>query len=205
MPVPDPKQTALSADGLGDCAASVADELAAVRRCMAEQLTASDRAVDEMLAYVAARTGKMLRPAMMLLVARSCGNLNETHIRAAVVELIHAATSCTMTSSTKPAPPQRRRQRLWATPPPSFSAISSSARSSSSTLPPRPTASWHRPQSPSAAENSGRTSNAATGAHRSLLRNRPREDRIALRRCLPPRLAHRRRPEARHGRFAGRP
>jgi octaprenyl-diphosphate synthase len=93
MPVPDPKQTALSADGLGDCAASVADELAAVRRCMAEQLTASDRAVDEMLAYVAARTGKMLRPAMMLLVARSCGNLNETHIRAAaVVELIHAAT-----------------------------------------------------------------------------------------------------------------
>jgi octaprenyl-diphosphate synthase len=95
MPAPDQqKQTMRSADGgPGDFAAPVADELAAVRRCMSEQLVTSDDALDGMLGYVGARAGKMLRPAMLLLTGAACANLSDTHVRAAaVVELIHAAT-----------------------------------------------------------------------------------------------------------------
>jgi len=95
MPVPDSDERILqrAAGGSSDYTASVAGELAAVRQCMSEQLRASDATVDEMLAYVAARAGKMLRPAMLLLTGASCGEVSEDHVRtAAVVELIHAAT-----------------------------------------------------------------------------------------------------------------
>ncbi len=81
------------AGGAEDYTCSVAGELSAVRRCISAQLTAGDSAVDEMLTYVGARTGKMLRPAMLLLAGASCGEIGDSHVRAAaMVELIHAAT-----------------------------------------------------------------------------------------------------------------
>jgi len=95
MPAPDhEKLTRRPPDAMaGNYAASVAGELAAMRRCIAEQLITSDAAIDDMLAYVGARTGKMLRPAMLLLVGQSCADLTETHVRAAaIIELLHVAT-----------------------------------------------------------------------------------------------------------------
>ncbi len=77
----------------GDYLQSVTDELAAVRRCISAQLLTGDDAIDAMLKQIGLRSGKMLRPAMVLLVAKSCGNITESHIRiAAIVELLHAAT-----------------------------------------------------------------------------------------------------------------
>jgi len=78
---------------LADYPQSVADGLAAVRCCISAQLVTGDDSIDAMLRQIGLRNGKMLRPAMVLLVAKSCGNITETHIRiAAIVELLHTAT-----------------------------------------------------------------------------------------------------------------
>ncbi len=78
---------------LGDYLQSVADDLVAVRGCISAQLVTGDDSIDAMLMQIGLRNGKMLRPAMVLLVAKSCGNITEHHIRiAAIVELLHAAT-----------------------------------------------------------------------------------------------------------------
>lgn len=78
---------------LEDHLQSITDELVAVRCCISAQLVAGDDSIDAMLEHVGSRGGKMLRPAMVLLVAKSCGNITELHIRiAAIVELLHTAT-----------------------------------------------------------------------------------------------------------------
>ena len=95
MPARKEDKTTQTADRgrLGDYLQSITDELAAVRRCISAQLVAGDDSIDAMLRQIGLRNGKMLRPAMVLLVAKSCGNITETHIRiAAIVELLHAAT-----------------------------------------------------------------------------------------------------------------
>ena len=95
MPARKEDKTTQTADRglLGDYLQSVTDELAAVRRCISAQLLTGDDSIDAMLKQIGLRNGKMLRPAIVLLVAKSCGNLTEAHIRiAAIVELLHAAT-----------------------------------------------------------------------------------------------------------------
>ncbi len=95
MPARKEDKTTQTADRgpLGDYLQSVTDELAAVRRCISAQLVTGDDSIDAMLRQIGLRNGKMLRPAMVLLVAKSCGNITESHIRiAAIVELLHAAT-----------------------------------------------------------------------------------------------------------------
>jgi len=78
---------------LADYLRPVADELAAVRRCISAQLVTGDESIDAMLRHIGLRNGKMLRPAMVLLVAKNCAAITETHITiATIVELLHAAT-----------------------------------------------------------------------------------------------------------------
>lgn len=72
---------------------SIKDELTAVKQYIRSQLIVSDDSINEMLDHIGSRSGKMLRPAFFLFVAKSCGQITEMHIKiAAVVELLHAAT-----------------------------------------------------------------------------------------------------------------
>ena len=49
--------------------------------------------LNRVIEYVSSRTGKMIRPAMLLLAARCCGPITDEHIRvAAIIEMIHNAT-----------------------------------------------------------------------------------------------------------------
>ena len=95
MPARKEDKTTQTADRgrWGDYLESVADELVAVQRWISAQLVTGDDSIDSMLRQIGLRNGKMLRPAMVLLVAKSCANITETHIRiATIVELLHAAT-----------------------------------------------------------------------------------------------------------------
>lgn len=49
--------------------------------------------IKRLIDYVSSRSGKMLRPALLLLAGRSCGEITNEHIRvAAIIEMIHNAT-----------------------------------------------------------------------------------------------------------------
>ncbi|MHC4488205.1 MAG: polyprenyl synthetase family protein [Planctomycetota bacterium] len=49
--------------------------------------------INRLLEYVSGRSGKMIRPGLVLLAGRCCGKITDEHIRiAAIVEMIHNAT-----------------------------------------------------------------------------------------------------------------
>jgi octaprenyl-diphosphate synthase len=49
--------------------------------------------LDRLIEYVSSRSGKMIRPALLLLAGRCCGRITDEHIRvAAIIEMIHNAT-----------------------------------------------------------------------------------------------------------------
>lgn len=49
--------------------------------------------VKRLVEYVSSRSGKMLRPALLMLAGRSCGEITDEHVRvAAIIEMIHNAT-----------------------------------------------------------------------------------------------------------------
>jgi octaprenyl-diphosphate synthase len=53
----------------------------------------ADENIDGLFEYVRGRSGKMLRPGLVLLAGSCCGNLTDDHIRvAAMIEMIHNAT-----------------------------------------------------------------------------------------------------------------
>lgn len=86
----------------------VADDLRCVRTLISEQLAAPAPAlaglaslgskhrtgdVDRLLEYVSVRTGKMIRPGLLLLAGRCFGEITDQHIQvAAIIEMIHNAT-----------------------------------------------------------------------------------------------------------------
>jgi len=75
--------------GLIDC------QLGQVRELIDKQLTVTAKAGDikPLLECVSTRSGKMLRPGLVLLAGRCCGKITDEHIRvAAIVEMIHNAT-----------------------------------------------------------------------------------------------------------------
>jgi len=73
--------------------APVADELAAVEDLLAREIGSDNPLVDETVRHAAQLAGKRMRPALLLLVARACGEIRREHITlAAVVEMIHTAT-----------------------------------------------------------------------------------------------------------------
>ena len=73
--------------------APIAGDIEEVERILEETLNNSRPGVDRLLAHLAHYKGKRLRPALLLLVARACGNVTSAHhILAAVLEMIHTAT-----------------------------------------------------------------------------------------------------------------
>ena len=96
MPAPKENNTALQISTNLTLAGSltiIEDELGQVKKLLARQLVASNESLNTMLGHIAARFGKMLRPALVLLAGKTCGRITQTHIKiAAIVELIHVAT-----------------------------------------------------------------------------------------------------------------
>jgi octaprenyl-diphosphate synthase len=73
--------------------APIARELDEVERLLAETVQSDHAGVAEVVAHVSHYKGKRLRPALLLLTAKACGQLTPKHpVLAAVIELIHTAT-----------------------------------------------------------------------------------------------------------------
>lgn len=71
----------------------VATELEQYQLLFADALTHEDDYLGQVLAHIRQRKGKMMRPLLVLLVARECGAVNEQTLRAAVtLELLHTAS-----------------------------------------------------------------------------------------------------------------
>lgn len=71
----------------------LADDLAAVERILWNELESDRPCVKDILQHATRFRGKRLRPILVLLTARACGEVNDTHrLLAAVVEMIHIAT-----------------------------------------------------------------------------------------------------------------
>lgn len=78
---------------LGELYAPIADDLARARRILADELISDQGAISDLCHHVGHFHGKMLRPALLLLVARACGDVRPAHhTLAAVMELVHVAT-----------------------------------------------------------------------------------------------------------------
>jgi octaprenyl-diphosphate synthase len=73
--------------------APIADDLEAARQIIAEELISDQALISDLCGHVRQFHGKLLRPAVLLLSGRACGNVTpEHHVLAAVVELVHIAT-----------------------------------------------------------------------------------------------------------------
>jgi len=73
----------------------IAEELSMVGELIKQQLTTSARSGDisELLEHISNRSGKMIRPGLVLLAGRCCGKITDEHISvAAIVEMMHNAT-----------------------------------------------------------------------------------------------------------------
>jgi octaprenyl-diphosphate synthase len=73
--------------------APVARDLEQVERILTEALEGPRRHVAQLVAHLRHFRGKRLRPVLLLLTARACGDVNHAHhVLGAVVEMIHTAT-----------------------------------------------------------------------------------------------------------------
>ncbi len=71
----------------------IAKELQQVEHILLEELRSDHPFVDQMVKHGFRLGGKRLRPALLLLAGKACGNLRQEHlVLGAVVELIHTAT-----------------------------------------------------------------------------------------------------------------
>src|SRR5450432_133616 len=76
--------------GLMEC---IAPQLAAVEKRFAAELRSDIACVNTLIKHVSRFRGKMLRPTLVLLSGKACGELNEAHtVLATVVEMVHMAT-----------------------------------------------------------------------------------------------------------------
>jgi len=75
---------------IGDC---VQPQLDAVERLFHQELRSDLSCVNTLVRHVSRFRGKMLRPLLVLLSGKACGNLNDAHVVVAtVVEMVHMAT-----------------------------------------------------------------------------------------------------------------
>src|SRR5678816_465952 len=75
---------------LTDC---IRPQLAAVERLFHEELASDLSCVNTLVKHVSRFRGKMLRPCLVLLAGRACGELTDAHtVIATVVEMVHMAT-----------------------------------------------------------------------------------------------------------------
>ena len=73
--------------------APIARDLDAVERILRQTLQSEKPGVARLISHLAPYRGKRLRPALLLLTAKACGNVTPAHhTLAAVVEMIHTAT-----------------------------------------------------------------------------------------------------------------
>ncbi|MFT7642716.1 MAG: octaprenyl-diphosphate synthase [Pirellulaceae bacterium] len=71
----------------------VAEEMVQVEAILRAEMRSNDPFVDELVQYGCLLGGKRLRPALMLLIAKTVGQVTDEHTTlAAVVEMIHTAT-----------------------------------------------------------------------------------------------------------------
>ena len=83
----------IAADQLTTIYAPVQQELVQVEELLHRELRSDYPDVDELVRYGVRLGGKRLRPALLLLSGRACGELVEAHVTlSAVVEMIHTAT-----------------------------------------------------------------------------------------------------------------
>jgi len=68
-------------------------ELQQVRELIVRQTRCSNNSTEQLLRQLFCRSGKMIRPSLVLLSGKSCGTVRTIHIAiAAIVEMIHTAT-----------------------------------------------------------------------------------------------------------------
>ncbi|MCF7956183.1 MAG: polyprenyl synthetase family protein [Phycisphaerae bacterium] len=96
MPAPEDKKNlshkALKSDFAGRFDA-ISDRLEAVKEFIARQLVSGSESVDRRLEHVALTTGKMVRPALVLLCGKCCGGAGDLHVEiASIIEMVHLAT-----------------------------------------------------------------------------------------------------------------
>ncbi len=73
--------------------APIAADLAASQRILTDELISDQGHISDLCRHVRQFHGKLLRPALLLLTARACGEVRpEHHVLAAVVELVHVST-----------------------------------------------------------------------------------------------------------------
>jgi len=78
---------------LGQAYAPISEDLRLVETIFDEELSSEWAFVDQLCDRVLKFRGKMLRPALLLLVARACGRITPVHhTLAAVMEMVHIAT-----------------------------------------------------------------------------------------------------------------
>lgn len=78
---------------LGELYAPVAADLARAQRIFRQELDGRPAYIAELCRHVEHFRGKQLRPALLLLAARACGQVTPAHpLLAAVVEMVHLAT-----------------------------------------------------------------------------------------------------------------
>ena len=73
----------------------IGEQLSRVRDLIKQQLTAPAKTgdINGLLEHISSRSGKMIRPGLILLAGRCCGKITDNHISvAAIVEMIHKAT-----------------------------------------------------------------------------------------------------------------
>ena len=71
----------------------IAPQLRAVDRLFTSELQSEIECVNVLIRHVSRFRGKMLRPCLVLLCGRACGELNESHVTiATVAEMVHMAT-----------------------------------------------------------------------------------------------------------------
>ncbi|MGA2230498.1 MAG: polyprenyl synthetase family protein [Tepidisphaeraceae bacterium] len=76
--------------GLEDC---IAPQLAAVEKMFHDELGSKLPCVNVLVRHVSRFRGKMLRPTLLLLAGKACGELTDAHVvLATVVEMVHMAT-----------------------------------------------------------------------------------------------------------------
>ena len=78
---------------LAELYAPIADDLAHSRRILVDELVSDQALISDLCGHVGQFHGKLLRPALLLLAGRACGEIVAAHhVLAAVVELVHLAT-----------------------------------------------------------------------------------------------------------------
>ena len=78
---------------LAELYAPIASDLAASRRLLADELISDQGFISDLCRHVGQFHGKLVRPAVLLLAAKACGEVRPAHhVLAAVVELVHIAT-----------------------------------------------------------------------------------------------------------------